>query len=542
MRDATRTTLTLLIMLAGACGKGGDQPGGGVGGRRGGGGAVPVRVARATRIDAPISIAVSGVVDPMQTVAVTAQVSGALQSVAFTEGQFVSKGQVLFRIDPRPLEAALDQARAALARDRAQAVAAQRNDTRYQTLVREDYVTREQADQIHATALAQSALVAADEAAVRSAQLNLAYATIRAPIEGRTGRLLVRAGNIVGPATGPLVVINQLQPIQVRFPVLSQDLPILQGALAAHPLPVTATKSDSGNATERGQLTFLDNAIDSLTGTVTGKAILQNRAYRFWPGQLVFLTVDVGVQRNALAVPSTAVLTGQQGAYVYVVDPRKLTTASRNVATGRTVGDMTLVSGGLRDGEEVVTDGQSRLNPGSKVTILPPGGDTAQSTYLHAVAGKGANGDATGLSGGEVSPSTFGTGAGGGRQGATGGAASAGAAIPPAGGSRAAISSSVGNGGGVNATGGARAGTAGGTPAGTNGSAATGTAAGAATVPNGNAAGARAGSGTPVGGLGTPPATTGSVSTPATSTPARAAPTTSAPATSTGRPPGGARR
>lgn len=387
MKDAIRTTLILLVVLVGggACGKSDPADGGGKGGR-GGGGAVPVRVARAARIDAPITISASGVADPLQTVAVTAQVSGALESVAFAEGQFVAKGAVLFRIDPRPLQASLDQARAALARDRAQAVAAERNDTRYQTLVREDYVTREQADQIHATAEAQAALVVADEAAVRSAELNLAYATIRAPIAGRTGRVLVRAGNIVGPSTGPLVVINQLQPIQVRFPVLSQDLPMLQGALAAHPLTVTATKSDSGNATERGQLTFLDNAIDSLTGTVTGKAVLQNRANHFWPGQLVFLTVDVGVQRNALAVPSTAVLTGQQGAYVYVVDPQKQTTASRNITTSRTVGDMTLVASGLRDGEEVVTDGQSRLSPGSKVTIMAPAGDTA-GTYMRAAVG-----------------------------------------------------------------------------------------------------------------------------------------------------------
>lgn len=318
----------------------------------------------------------------MQTVSVTAQVSGTLRDVLFREGDFVRAGQVLFQIDPRTLQAAVDQSRAALNRDRAQATAAAQNDVRYQTLVHEDYVTREQADQIHAAALAAAATVAADEAALRSAEVSLAYTTIRAPIAGRTGSLLVRRGNNVGTNTGPLVVINQIQPILVRFPVLSQDLPVLQGALASHPLTVIATKADSGNALETGQLSFLDNAVDSLTGTVTGKALVQNRSNIFWPGQLVFLTIDVGVQRNALAVPTTAVITGQQGAYVYVVDAQKLTVRTRNIVTGRSTGPLTIVASGLRDGEEVVTDGQSRLNPGSTVSITGAVRDTIEGAAL----------------------------------------------------------------------------------------------------------------------------------------------------------------
>jgi len=320
-------------------------------------------------------------------VAVTAQVSGALHDVLFKEGDYVQKGQVLFRIDPRPLQALVDQARATLARDRAQAEAANANDVRYQALAKQDYVAREQSEQVHATALAQAAIVTADEAALRAAEVNLGYATIRAPIAGRTGGLLVRQGNVVGPTTGALVIINQLQPILVRFPVLSQDLPLLQRALAVRPLEVMAMKSDSGNASERGQLSFLDNAVDSLTGTVTGKAIVQNHGSRFWPGQLVVLTVNVGVQRDALAVPATAVLTGQQGAYVYVVDPVKKQAETRGVTAGRNVGDFTIVDSGLREGEQVVTDGQSRLNPGSRVSILAPGKDTAQAATLESSVG-----------------------------------------------------------------------------------------------------------------------------------------------------------
>jgi len=380
--------------------RGGDAKTAGKGGGRGG--AIPVRVADVKRADEPITIVASGVVDPMQTVSVTAQVSGVLQSVAFREGRTVKKGDVLFRIDPRSLQAAVDQARANLARDRAQADAASRNDVRYQTLVKEDYVAREEADQIHATAAAAVAVVAADEAALRAAQVNLGYATIRAPIAGRTGSLLTRVGNVVGPSTGPIVVINQIQPILVRFPVLSQDLPMLLSAVSQHPLAVRATKADSGNTTESGTLSFLDNAVDSLTGTATGKAVVPNREGHFWPGQLVTLGVDVGVQRGVLVVPTTAVLTGQQGSYVYAVQPQQLTVQTRNVTADRSVGDVTIIANGLREGEEVVIDGQSRLNPGSKISIVAPGRDTAQGVTV----GGSANAAPNGAAGGEVAPAS----------------------------------------------------------------------------------------------------------------------------------------
>jgi multidrug efflux system membrane fusion protein len=392
-----------LILGAGAlaCGGGdssGDAKAGGKGVGRGG--ATPVRVADVRKTDEPITIIASGVVDPMQTVSVTAQISGVLQTVAFREGQTVKKGDILFRVDPRSLQAAVDQAQANLTRDRAQADAAQRNDVRYQTLVKQDYVAREEADQIHATAAAAVAVVAADEAALRSARVNLGFSTIRAPIAGRTGSLLTRVGNVVGPSTGPIVVINQIQPILVRFPVLSQDLPLLQSAVAQHPLPVRATKADSGNTSESGTLSFLDNAVDSLTGTATGKAVVQNSGGRFWPGQLVSLGVDVGVQRGVLTVPTTAVLTGQQGAYVYVVDQQKQTVQTRKVTADRAIGDVTIIANGLREGEEVVIDGQSRLSPGSKISIVAPGKDTAQGVTV----GSSGNAAGNGAAGGEVAP------------------------------------------------------------------------------------------------------------------------------------------
>jgi multidrug efflux system membrane fusion protein len=420
--------LLLAWTAAAACGKKADAAGGGggAGGGRGRGGPpTAVRVAVAEVIDAPVTVTASGVVDPMQTVSVQSQVSGTLQSVEFREGAFVQPGQVLFRIDPRPLLASVAQARAALARDAAQAEAARRNDVRYQALVRQDYVAREEADQVHAAALAAAATVEADRAALGAAEVNLSYATIRAQIGGKTGAMLVRAGNLVGPSTGPLVVINQLSPVLVRFPVLSQDLPLLQSAVAQHPLEVTAVRSDSGMVAETGTLSFLDNSVDSLTGTVTGKAVFQNRGGFFWPGQLVFLTVKVGVQQGVLAIPSAAILTGQQGSYVYVVDPRLKTVQSRNVVAGRTVGALAIVSSGLTAGETVVTDGQARLKPGGKVAIVTGNG---AGNGPGSVAGGGPAGGPGTPESGAVAAGNTGGGGGGSRGGAAGGAGAGGGA------------------------------------------------------------------------------------------------------------------
>jgi len=207
---------------------------------------VPVQVAPVTQIAAPLTIAANGVVEPLQTVAIEAQVGGSLDAVTFNEGQDVVAGQILFKLDARPFEAALRQAEATLARDSAQTQSAQRDAERYKTLADKDYVTKSQADQAQATAAATVATVQADRAAVDNARLNLNYATIRAPISGRTGRLLVRPGNIVKPNAEPLVVINQLRPILVRFPVAQHDFPALQRRNARGPVPVQVMTADSG--------------------------------------------------------------------------------------------------------------------------------------------------------------------------------------------------------------------------------------------------------------------------------------------------------
>jgi multidrug efflux system membrane fusion protein len=305
--------------------------------------------------------------------------------VTFNEGQDVVAGQVLFKLDARPFEAALRQAEAALARDEAQKQSAQRDAERYKALAEKDYVTKSQADQAQATAEATLATVQADKAAVDNARLNLNYATIRAPISGRTGRLLVRRGNIVKPNAEPLVVINQLRPILVRFPVSQHDFPALQRRNARGSVPVRVVMADSGRVGEVGTLAFLDNAVDSLTGTVTAKARFTNQSSELWPGEYVRVSVELDVQPSAVAVPTRAVLAGQQGNYVFVIGSDKLAKV-RAISVGRPVGELTTIDKGLTPGEQVVVDGQSRLTPDAHVDVKasPGGGGRAATTQAGA--------------------------------------------------------------------------------------------------------------------------------------------------------------
>jgi len=349
---------------------------------------VPVQVAAATTITAPLTIGANGVVEPMQTVAVQAQIGGTLDQVTFQEGQDVQAGQVLFRIDARPYEATLRQVQATLARDEAQAQSAARDAERYKALVEKDYVTKSQADQAVAAASALQATVQADRATVENAQLNVNYTTIRAPISGRTGRLLVRQGNLVKPNSDPLVVINQLHPILVRFPVPQLSFPALQRRNARGPVTVRVATSDSGKVDEAGTLAFLDNAVDSLTGTVTAKARFQNQRGELWPGEYVRVSVELEVQPNAIAVPTRALLTGQQGDYVFVIGTDKIAKV-RMVNAGRAVGEMTTIDKGLQPGEQVVVDGQSRLTPNAHVDIKLSGPSTTAAATQAGAGGAG---------------------------------------------------------------------------------------------------------------------------------------------------------
>jgi membrane fusion protein, multidrug efflux system len=331
---------------------------------------VPVNVTTAKRTAVPYIVTANGVAEPMQTVAVESQVNGILNRVTFAEGQDVQAGQVLFEIDSRPYVAVLDQARAQLARDEAQAANARRDATRYAALVKEGYVTTSQADQAEATAASAAATVAADRATVAKAALDVSNCTIRAPISGRTGSLLVRQGNLVkANSDPPLVVINQIKPILVRFSVPQSQFPDIQRYYrGGNGLFVRATPSEGTGVPLEGTLAFVDNNVDSTTGTVLLKARFANPEGSLWPGQYTNVALQLYVDPTALTLPASAVLTGQQGTYVFTVDSAGKAKQSP-VKVTRTVDSVAVIASGVTDGERVIISGQSRLTPGSKVTI-----------------------------------------------------------------------------------------------------------------------------------------------------------------------------
>lgn len=331
---------------------------------------VPVSVATVKRATIPYVVSANGVAEPMQTVAVEAQVNGILNRVTFSEGANVQAGQVLFQIDSRPYVAVLEQARAQLARDEVMAVNARRDAARYAALVKEGYVTSSQADQAEATAASAAATVAADRAAVSRAALDVSNTTIRAPISGRTGSLLVRQGNLVRTTSQPpLVVINQIQPILVRFAVPQSQFPDVQRYYrGGNALQVRATASEGSGAPLDGMLAFVDNNVDSTTGTVLLKARFSNPEGTLWPGQYVNVALQLYVDPNALTLPAPAIMTGQQGTYVFVIDSA-VKAQQRPVQVARTVDSVAVIASGLREGERVIVDGQSRLVAGSKVSI-----------------------------------------------------------------------------------------------------------------------------------------------------------------------------
>jgi multidrug efflux system membrane fusion protein len=331
---------------------------------------VPVSVTTVKRTSVPFVVIANGVAEPMQTVAVEAQVSGILNRVTFAEGQEVQAGQVLFEIDSRPYVAVLQQARGQLARDVAQAANARRDAARYAALVKEGYVTTSQADQAEATAASAAATVEADRATVARAALDVSNSTIRAPISGRTGSLLVRQGNLVkANSEPPLVVINQIQPILVRFSVPQSQFPDIQRYFrGGNALAVRATPSEGAGVPLMGTLAFVDNNVDSTTGTVLLKARFANPDGSLWPGQYTNVALQLYVDPNALTLPAQAVLTGQQGTYVFTID----TTGSaiqNPVRVARTVDSLSVIASGLKEGERVIISGQSRLAQGSKVAI-----------------------------------------------------------------------------------------------------------------------------------------------------------------------------
>ena len=382
--------------------------------------AVSVIVATTKRMSVPYTIEANGTVTPLQSANVVAQVDGIIVAVPFSEGQEVTRGQVLFQIDPRPYQNAYQQALAALARDRATLDNAKRQADRYGSLAKDGSVTKQEAELQSSIYESAKATLQADEAQVATAKFNLDNTTVRAPISGRTGSVLVRTGNVARAAgTAPLVVINQVRPILVRFAVPAAQLPLVLKYGAKGGLPVTAvpggaapTAADSGTSAQLppdskaayaartpaqqqaangalvGKLSFIDNAVDTTTGTIVLKASFANEAGSLWAGQFVSTSLRLFVMDSALVVPSPAVVTGQRGTYVYVIDSANKA-KQRRVSVDRNVNGFAVITSGLSDGDRVVTEGQSRLTPGAKVVLRSATDTTAAPGAKTGGSGRG---------------------------------------------------------------------------------------------------------------------------------------------------------
>jgi multidrug efflux system membrane fusion protein len=357
--------------------------------------AAPVFVSKAVLKPVPIEIQAVGNVEAFSTVSVKAQIGGQLTVVDFKEGADVAKGDRLFVIDPRPYQAQVAQTEATLARDKAQLQQAQANlardvaqeeyagaqARRYAELSQQGVLAKDSAEQTDAQAKAAAQAVRADRAAIESAQANIAvdqaaidrarldleYCTIRSPIDGRTGHLLVKQGNVVKATDVELVTINQLRPIYVTFTVPETDLSVIKSHMAAGDVFVEVNL-EGDSAVEKGKLNFVENTVDSATGTIRLKALFDNPATKLWPGQFVRVLVRLNVSADSIIVPTTAVQTGQDGKFVFVVKP-DMTVESRPVRTGRTIARDVVIEKGLGEGESVVISGQLRLVPGSRVEI-----------------------------------------------------------------------------------------------------------------------------------------------------------------------------
>ncbi|HYT68345.1 MAG TPA: efflux RND transporter periplasmic adaptor subunit [Vicinamibacterales bacterium] len=392
-----------------ANGRGGGGRAGGGSGRRGGGAPVPVVTARVQTKSVPVTIPAVGTAEALSTVQIRAQITGQLSTVHFGEGQDVKKGQLLFSLDQRPFQAALQQAEAVLARDTATAKNAEQQHARYEDLYKRGLIPRDQYETQNASNESLQATLQADRAAVENAKLNLNYTRIVAPMSGRTGALGVHTGDLIraNDAT-PLVVINQVSPIYVTFAVPGRYLgqirqyqakkplavqargqaPVAPGAQA--PAPATpqpglaqqvapgqgATMPSRPGLVETGRVTFIDNAVDSTTGTIKLKGTFQNADQGLWPGLFVQVTLNLTDEPGSIVVPATAVQPSASGQFVYVVKSDR-TAEVRPVTVSRQFGEEMIIANGLVDGEEVVTDGQLRLTPGAQVSTAGPRGGGA---------------------------------------------------------------------------------------------------------------------------------------------------------------------
>lgn len=341
--------------------------------------AVPVTAVAAERGDFPIVLVGLGTVEANNTVLIRSRVDGQIVKINFSEGQIVRKGDILAEIDPRPYRAALEQAQAKKQQDEANITNASRDLERYKSLAKSDYATRQQLDTQTSQVAQLTAQIAADQAAVDNAQTQLDYATIRAPLTGRVGFRLTDEGNIVNASsTTGIVEIAQLQPISVIFTEPENSLPQLRKGVADAKVPVTAYSSDGRTKLEDGTLDTVNNTVDASSGTIRIKALFDNDDHKLWPGLSVTTRTIVTTRKDVVIVPDTAIQRSQEGFYAYVIGPDSKAQV-RKLKIG-TVGDSkVLIEEGVKTGEQVVTGGQYRLQPGTLVKVGDPSRTTASA-------------------------------------------------------------------------------------------------------------------------------------------------------------------
>lgn len=335
---------------------------------------VPILTARAiiTNVLVRIDPAPVGHVVPYSTVTVHSQIGGMISAIHFKEGQEVRKGDLLFTIDSRPSQAALDQARAALERDTAQLEYAKINYQREQKLYDQKLISQDELDTNKATLDALTGTILADKAAITNALLNVEFCQIRAPMDAKTGSLMAYEGNVVKAPDDALLTLNQIHPIYVQFGVPEQFLPQIKREMRTKKLQAAATFEGMDGPAPQGELTFVDNAVDATTGMIQLRAIFTNDDDALWPGQYVQVQLTLSQLTNVVVVPTQAVQTGQEGEYTYVVKPDN-TVEERPIVIGINFQGTTVVEKGLQMGETVVTDGQLRLTPGAQVSDKTPG-------------------------------------------------------------------------------------------------------------------------------------------------------------------------
>jgi len=330
---------------------------------------VPITAAQVSVKSMPVRLSAVGNVEPYTSVAVKARVDGQIVAVRFKEGDRVHKGDVLFEIDPRTFKATLAQAEANLAKDQASLERARAQDVRYQDLLRQNFISKDAYEQVRTNVQTSLATVDADKAAADNARLSLEYCTIRSPLDGYAGRILIQEGNLIkANDANPLVTINQIVPVYASFAVPEQNLSAIREHQAKGDLVVQAALPSGGHAAVAGRLSFIDNTADTTTGTIRLKAEFANTDTALWPGQFVNVALTLYQQNDAVVAPSQAIQNGPNGQYVFVVKPDR-TVELRGVKVDRAAGDETVIASGLKPGETVVTTGQLRLAPGSRVTL-----------------------------------------------------------------------------------------------------------------------------------------------------------------------------